>query len=304
MATNKLETIDEVIDYIEKFRNSRIKEYRDEIREYSDQGYGPYPAKPIIIRGMHDIFYNVEEVLDTEIPGFFVTHKSLFKVFIYLKNLSKKQMDKVEEILKDYNSKGDIAPSGVYALQKMAIECYEFSDHILTQECVINILGEEINRIKDQKFKILDAPDLLEGDKKIAFGPLGCSILFMDIDKFKLFNTKYTETVVDIFLLSPYQNLIVKLVEKHGFAYAQGGDETAILLPGFSKEMAFAFAENIRKIIEFTEFNIENDNIKLTVSIGVAHANNYASSNDLLNKANKAENEAKKQGRNRVVLSK
>ncbi|ODS34388.1 MAG: hypothetical protein SCARUB_00519 [Candidatus Scalindua rubra] len=126
------------------------------------------------------------------------------------------------------------------------------------------------NRKKQQKFRILDSQKLLSSDMKNAGGLFGFSLIYLDIDDFKLCNTKFTERVVDKTILPQFQRLIESSVSGNGYAYAEGGDEVIILLPNISIRTAIAFAEELRELIENKEFYINEQIIKLTISIGIA----------------------------------
>ena len=63
-------------------------------------------------------------------------------------------------------------------------------------------------------------------------------MLYLDIDRFKTLNTKYTETEVDRTILPAFQRLIRDIVEPHGFAYAEGGDEVVVLLDNCSRAVS------------------------------------------------------------------
>ncbi|MEZ4447140.1 MAG: hypothetical protein R3B72_49130 [Polyangiaceae bacterium] len=80
----------------------------------------------------------------------------------------------------------------------------------------------------DEKFHILEAPSLFLRD--LAYYRIRCglrdlpiAVAYMDIDDFKAFNTKYTETKVDLDLLTPFMETIEAHVFAHGHAYRFGG---------------------------------------------------------------------------------
>ena len=71
------------------------------------------------------------------------------------------------------------------------------------------------------------------------------------------------------------------------------------------KQQSLAFSENLRRIVESTEFRIpgQQSPLKITISGGVAtYPVDGDSTIDLLRKADDALYEAKKTGRNRIVL--
>jgi diguanylate cyclase (GGDEF)-like protein len=132
-----------------------------------------------------------------------------------------------------------------------------------------------VQRAKHEKFAILDSPRLLREDLEHSGGTFGVSVLYLDVDHFKALNTKHTERVIDQTVLPSFQDLIAAAVERHGFAYAEGGDEVVILLPNTSIALATAFAEELRHQIESHSFVIEGGGTRITVSIGLASSTSH-----------------------------
>ena len=155
-------------------------------------------------------------------------------------------------------------------------------------------------REKQQKFGILDSPKLLAIDLANPCGVLGQAVLYLDLDDFKIINTQLTEVIVDRLILPPVHELLAKCVEGIGYAYAEGGDEFTILLPNASERMALEFAEAIRKQIVALRFAGLNDDIGLTVSIGVAYGSPEQDGQVLRERASFAKKRAKEDGKNRI----
>ena len=83
-----------------------------------------------------------------------------------------------------------------------------------------------------------------------------------------------------------------------------GGEEFAIVLPEAGLDQAKETAERIRKIVENTILNIDEQQFKITASFGVStFMNNSDTLELLLQKADKALYTAKSQGRNRVICA-
>jgi len=84
-----------------------------------------------------------------------------------------------------------------------------------------------------------------------------------------------------------------------------GGEEFALILPGLTATEAYAAAERVRKLIETIPAEVLGGPSKITVSAGVCSThiiNDRASvtENELIEWADIALYEAKRQGRNRV----
>ncbi len=160
----------------------------------------------------------------------------------------------------------------------------------------------------EQKFGILLSPGQAEGDfeawagaDRTAGHPI--AILFMDIDNFKGLNTKYTETTVDETILRPFQERLRELCANRGEGYRQGGDEFVVFLRNCDLNEGGKFAERLRGQLSATPFQVGDDAIHVTVSIGVASwPTNGGTYQDVLGAANAAKREAKKT-RNVVCLA-
>ncbi len=162
------------------------------------------------------------------------------------------------------------------------------------------------DRRYDEKFHILQAPSLFLPD--LAYFRAKCevrnaplTIAFLDIDDFKSFNTKNSETKVDRNLLPLFMQTIEAHLYHHGFAYRQGGDEYLILLPSLSKQFALDFLDELRR--KLAELQYPEIDGSTTVSIGVCVVGPDCPLTDreLRDRANQAKNYAKKEGKNRLA---
>ena len=160
----------------------------------------------------------------------------------------------------------------------------------------------------DQKFKILLSPDQIKNDfnewtNQLAPINRPIAVLFIDLDKFKELNTKYTEPKIDQDFLPDAMRLTESFVRARGEAAKHGGDEYVLILPNHDATEAVAFSEKLRRGFEQHTFTVEGEKIHITVSIGIAvwpvHGPTY---DEVLTKASTAKQSAKAH-RNRVVLS-
>jgi diguanylate cyclase (GGDEF)-like protein len=127
-----------------------------------------------------------------------------------------------------------------------------------------------------------------------------------DVDKFKNFNTKFEHAGGDAVL----RHLGLFLRENfcrraEDFACRLGGDEFAIVLPGAAPDMTLLRAKELCKGVRGLEvFNEEKRIGRVAVSIGVANYPANGSTVDSLRKAaDVASFQAKKRGRNQVVVA-
>lgn len=145
---------------------------------------------------------------------------------------------------------------------------------------------------------------LREEWQRAARGGSPISIVSIDIDDFKKYNTTYGHPQGDV-LLTVYAKILVTSVNQpRSLAARIGGEEFSIILPDMNLQEAFIVAEKIREKIESSMVPSISGNAMThsTVSAGVAStvpANEY-SFYDLLTDSDKALYAAKKSGKNKV----
>ncbi|MFZ5906649.1 MAG: diguanylate cyclase [Nitrospirota bacterium] len=125
------------------------------------------------------------------------------------------------------------------------------------------------------------------------------SILLFDIDHFKKINDKFGHHVGDS-VLKTIANIVKRTIRKIDYFIRWGGEEFLILSPETDKKQAYILAERLRKDIE----NFTFDNLpRITISCGTAEFREEDTENTFIKKADDAMYTAKRQGRNRVVMS-
>jgi diguanylate cyclase (GGDEF)-like protein len=129
------------------------------------------------------------------------------------------------------------------------------------------------------------------------------SLVYCDIDHFKAVNDTHGHPAGDA-ILRAYGALVDRRLRGKGTVYRIGGEEFAILLPRFEREVAGAQAESLRKLIEAGRLadDAGGHALRITSSFGVAtFPDDAANPPDLARKADEALYRAKQAGRNRVV---
>ncbi|TYB32078.1 MAG: GGDEF domain-containing protein [Candidatus Mcinerneyibacterium aminivorans] len=127
------------------------------------------------------------------------------------------------------------------------------------------------------------------------------SLIMMDIDNFKKINDTYGHGAGDM-VLKNFAGIIKKQVREVDIPARLGGDEFAVLLPETDIDVAEKVAGRIRQNIEDSKTLYKNDEIKVTVSVGVIdYRQQISDMDDLLHKADEALYRAKRIGRNCVV---
>jgi diguanylate cyclase (GGDEF)-like protein len=127
------------------------------------------------------------------------------------------------------------------------------------------------------------------------------SLIAFDLDHFKGINDTYGHLVGDSVLRLIASAVKPRLRREDIFART-GGEEFAVLLPEIGMEGALVTAEKIRNIAQSTPLKHEQEQIRCTVSIGVATLlEDETSPEDLYKRADERLYEAKQSGRNRVA---
>lgn len=128
----------------------------------------------------------------------------------------------------------------------------------------------------------------------------GC-LLMLDIDHFKKVNDTYGHGVGDDVLVA-FTQVLQQALRETDLAGRLGGEEFAILLPQESLPGAETLAERVRRRVEALVIDAEQQQIKITVSIGVAQFQSEDNNiEQVIAHADKALYTAKRQGRNRVI---
>lgn len=128
------------------------------------------------------------------------------------------------------------------------------------------------------------------------------SVLFLDLDRFKLVNDQHGH-LIGSDTLRALSQLLGECVRQVDTLARYGGDEFTILLVDTPHDLANRVAERIRSRVEGHLFEAGHEGtLRLTISIGVATCPDHGDQlKPLLDAADKAMYRAKSEGRNRVA---
>ncbi|MFH1075179.1 MAG: diguanylate cyclase [Candidatus Firestonebacteria bacterium] len=130
------------------------------------------------------------------------------------------------------------------------------------------------------------------------------SVLMIDLDFFKKINDTYGHQAGDK-VLKEFVQVVKSISRSTDLISRYGGEEFVIIATETSRDGAGIYAERIRYAVENRDFDIGNEKIKITLSIGVAGFPADAKTlNELIAKADEMLYQAKESGRNRVCLPK
>jgi diguanylate cyclase (GGDEF)-like protein len=128
-----------------------------------------------------------------------------------------------------------------------------------------------------------------------SHAPLALAII--DVDNFKSFNDEFGHVAGDEALQQ-----VALVLQSHARTYdyvaRYGGEEFALILPDTSPDAALVVAQRVCKAIESFNWNLR----PITISVGVATTTTAMGSMNIVERADKALYQAKRDGRNRVVL--
>ncbi|CAB0150772.1 Phytochrome-like protein cph2 [Pseudidiomarina piscicola] len=129
------------------------------------------------------------------------------------------------------------------------------------------------------------------------------SLVALDVDHFKHFNDTFGHEAGDR-VLEALAKEMVKIARPEDVACRYGGEEFMLILPEVNLEMAAERAEELRLNIEKLQLSYGGTSLgKVTVSLGVATFPLHSKKKDeLMRFADNALYEAKRQGRNKVVV--
>ncbi len=129
------------------------------------------------------------------------------------------------------------------------------------------------------------------------------SIVYMDIDHFKIFNDTYGHQVGDE-VLKIVSRTIRRNLRDSDVACRYGGEELVAILPDTPLEGAMAAAEKIRQGIESLLLPVNGKSVRITISSGVSEfPRNASDKQSLIEAADGALYVAKEGGRNQTVAS-
>jgi diguanylate cyclase (GGDEF)-like protein len=124
----------------------------------------------------------------------------------------------------------------------------------------------------------------------------------MDLDHFKSVNDTRGH-LMGSHVLSEVGRLIARSIRGADVAARYGGEEFVAYLPETDGAGAVQVAERIRMSVETTEFALDEQTARTTISVGIAlfpaHGHDLKS---LVSRADRALYRAKEEGRNRVCL--
>ncbi|WP_421592365.1 GGDEF domain-containing protein [Shinella sp. M27] len=127
------------------------------------------------------------------------------------------------------------------------------------------------------------------------------TFLMLDIDHFKTINDRYGHGVGDAVLVEFTRRCRDVLRPEDRFG-RMGGEEFAVVLCRPDDASVHVIAERLRQVVGSEPFIIDTDTLKVTVSVGGAICEGTESVGSAISRADNGLYDAKKSGRDRVIL--
>ncbi len=199
----------------------------------------------------------------------------------------------IVEILKDITDTGEIAST-------LSGEGFDFHNIITTINTKLII--DELTEIYNRRFVTERLPsDLYEANIKEG----SVSVVMADIDNFKVINDTYGHAVGDC-VLKEFATLIKGSVRENiDWVARYGGEEFLVVLRNVDQGKTKLVINKMREKIENHVFCQDSFSLKITCSFGVTVAkDNFTSTEKIIKSADDCLLEAKRTGKNKVVLGK
>jgi two-component system, cell cycle response regulator len=158
---------------------------------------------------------------------------------------------------------------------------------ILNRRAVLDQLAKELSRARRSGFNAKAG---------------GLSIGFLDVDKFKPVNDRYGHQAGDE-VLKGIAGILTRQLRAYDSFGRLGGDEFLVVAPGACEDNGQCLFERLLSAIGKSKICIGTEDVSVTVSIGVALADSEKGVDQLLDMADTAMYQAKRQGGNCVAYS-
>ena len=160
-------------------------------------------------------------------------------------------------------------------------------------------ITDSLTRLLNRRYFLKRLDEELARSKQFK---LEFSFLMVDIDNFKEYNDHFGHLVGDI-VLREVSSIIQENTRQIDLLGRYGGEEFSILLTETSKDNAYLAAERIRSSLETKKIKAYDEELKVTISIGLCSFPDDANSaEEIIDISDSALYEAKHKGKNQVSI--
>lgn len=163
----------------------------------------------------------------------------------------------------------------------------------------VNLFIDPLTELFNRQFYQKNIQQILKS--KLPYQDLG--FLFIDIDNFKKFNDHYGHLIGDQ-MLKIVSKTILNLIGTNDYAIRYGGEEIVVVFTNTDEQDLVINAEQIRKMVEKSILKENELTLSATISIGATLYHENEDITECIHRADQAMYQAKKTGKNKVVLLK
>jgi diguanylate cyclase (GGDEF)-like protein/PAS domain S-box-containing protein len=157
---------------------------------------------------------------------------------------------------------------------------------------------DSLTKIANRKFIEISLKRSFDSFKnyKVPFG-----IIFYDIDHFKKFNDTYGHNLGDqvLTMTAKSSSNAIRVMDTLG---CWGGEEFIIIAPNINQQALISITKRLKILIENSWITHENENLKVTVSIGATLAYKNDTFESIIERADQMMYKSKKAGRNTFTI--
>ena len=191
-----------------------------------------------------------------------------------------------QKVIKNNKEKFELLHKQIEELQKELV--------LVKEEYQIDYLTNILNRRAYQN-------EVEKMEKKYSIFNADYAIVFYDIDHFKQINDKYGHTCGDM-VLKNFAAILKELTRKEDIIARYGGEEFVALINYLDEIEIQRYIKRVKKTFENATFLYKDSKIKITFSAGITYRNKYESFIEAKKRADELLYEAKRKGRNKIIL--
>lgn len=226
------------------------------------------------------------------------------------KNLEGLELEQGDDFKSAHKKLYTIASSLEEETQLLGTELKEHNAEVSLMEKKIKELEQELVIVKKasredaltklyNKRALDEFLDIREGEFKRHKKPY--SVVFFDIDLFKVVNDTYGHDAGDV-ILKGFGQIFKKIARNIDIVGRYGGEEFLAILSETDHKGAEIFAEKVRKKLEISRFVHGGNKLQVTISGGIAYREEYPTVEAMMKASDDKLYQAKENGRNQIAL--